>query len=387
MNNQIDIFTCLTEDEKRLSYELKQIIVNEINQNGGVISFSKYMELALYYPQLGYYSNDLFKFGSQGDFITAPLVSNLFGFLLAKQFQEIFSFGVSNSVLEFGAGNGKLASDILQSIGEEIDKYYILELSANLKSWQKQTLEKTVPQYLDKVVWLDQLPLHFDGVVIANEVLDAQPFDLIRYDDGNVLGVGVGFYGDDFTYADTKLVNTTNEIVKELQYDYHDYITEVHTANKQFMQTIAQMIGKGALIFIDYGSGEQEYYHSQKARGNHRGFFRHHVLDSVLVYPGLIDITTNVNFSLVATTAIENGLELIGYTTQGNFLLNCGLVDLMKQLHEKLSNEQYLKVSNQVNKLISNNEMGELFKVIGFSKGVLESEWCGFTTSDRSYLL
>ncbi|RTK93999.1 MAG: class I SAM-dependent methyltransferase [Neisseriaceae bacterium] len=387
MNNTPDIFKNLTPEEVQLSKELQEIIINEIDKNGGVISFSRYMELALYYPELGYYSNDLFKFGASGDFVTAPLISNIFGFLLAKQIMEIFSFGVEKSILEFGAGNGKLAADILISSGENINKYYILELSANLKNWQLETIKQKVPQYLDKVIWLDTLPETFNGVMIANEVLDAQPCDLIRYADGKIIGVGVGYENNHFVYRDCELSNTTQDICKTLNYDYHDYLTEIHSINQIFMQTIAKTINHGAAIFIDYGAGQQEYYHPQKARGSLRGFFRQQVMDSVLVYPGLIDITASVNFSLIANSAIDAELELIGYTTQGNFLINCGLTELMTQLHSELSNEQYLKISNQVNKLIANNEMGDLFKVIGFSKGINSSNWCGFATNDRTFLL
>lgn len=387
MNNIPDIFNNLTPEEIQLSKELQEIIVNEIDKNGGVISFSRYMELALYYPRLGYYSNDLFKFGASGDFVTAPLISNIFGFLLAKQIMEIFSFGIEKSILEFGAGNGKLAADILISSGENIDKYYILELSANLKNWQLETIKQKVPQYLDKVIWLDELPKAFNGVMIANEVLDAQPCDLIRYDDGEIIGVGVAYQDKNFVYNDCQLSDATNAICKNLAFDYHDYLTEVHSINQIFIQTIAKTIKHGAAIFIDYGAGQQEYYHPQKARGSLRGFFRQQVLDSVLVYPGLIDITASVNFSLIANSAIDAGLELIGYTTQGNFLINCGLTELMTQLHNELSNEQYLKISNQVNKLIANNEMGDLFKVIGFSKGINSGDWCGFATNDRTFML
>lgn len=387
MNNIPDIFNNLTPEEIQLSKELQEIIINDIDKNGGVISFSRYMELALYYPRLGYYSNDLFKFGASGDFVTAPLISNIFGFLLAKQIMEIFSFGVEKSILEFGAGNGKLAADILISSGENINKYYILELSANLKNWQLETIKQKVPQYLDKVIWLDELPKTFNGVMIANEVLDAQPCDLIRYDDGEIIGVGVTYQDKHFVYQDCQLSDTTNAICKNLAFNYHDYLTEVHSINQIFMQTIAKTLNHGAAIFIDYGAGQQEYYHPQKARGSLRGFFRQQVLDSVLVYPGLIDITASVNFSLIANSAIDTGLELIGYTTQGNFLINCGLTELMTQLHSELSNEQYLKISNQVNKLIANNEMGDLFKVIGFSKGINSSNWCGFATNDRTFLL
>lgn len=383
-----NLFTNLTFDELELTSQLQAIIREEINQsNNMVIPFSKYMELALYYPSLGYYCNPLFKFGAKGDFITAPLVSNLFGFMLSRQFDEIFNFGVRRNILEFGAGNGKLAADILSTIGEQIESYYILELSANLVAWQKETLYQRVPSLIHKVVWLDTLPDEFEGIIFANEVLDAQPCNLIKYVDGNVQGVGVSYENDQFIYAEYDLDSNTKEIADNLNLDYHDYITEIHTANIGFINSIANCLTKGAVLLIDYGVGEREYYHPQKARGSLRGFFRQHVLDDVLQYPGIIDITSSVNWTSIATTGINSGLELIGFTNQGSFLLNCGLTDLLDKLKIDINEAQYLNLSNQVNKLTSQNEMGDLFKICGFSKNIEQDSWVGFLANDKTYTL
>ncbi|MDD3266243.1 MAG: SAM-dependent methyltransferase [Burkholderiales bacterium] len=381
------LFENLSDEESELTYQLQNIIKKEIYDSNGNIPFSRYMELALYYPKIGYYSNPLFKFGAKGDFITAPLVSNLFGHMLATQMNEIFSFGVHANVMEIGAGNGKLASDILIAMGDIIDKYYILELSANLKSWQKETIENKVPQYLHKVIWLDALPSNFEGIIFANEVLDAQPCDLISFDNGIAHGVGVTIRDDKFAYDTYKLNEISKEYVLDLNLDYHDYLTEIHLQNKAFINSISHTLKRGALIFIDYGVGEKEYYHPHKVRGSLRGFFRQHVIDDVLMYPGLIDITTSVNWTNIALSGIQSGLELIGYTNQGSFLINCGLVDMLSNLKSTISDSQYLQISNQVNKLISQNEMGDLFKVCGFSKGISQSDWIGFSNFDKSYLL
>lgn len=387
MTNDTDIFAVLTPEELELSNMLSKIIQQEIELNGGVIPFSRYMELALYYPQLGYYSNRLFKFGARGDFVTAPLISNLFGYTLSLQINELFGFGVCRQILEFGAGNGKLAADILSSLGDIIETYYILELSADLIAWQKEMLSNKVPQYYNKVIWLTELPLSFDGTVIGNEVLDAQPCELVRYIDGIPCGVGVAYQEGKFIYQDMPLSQQSKIIIDELRLDYHDYLTEIHPANIAFMNSLAKMLNVGAVILIDYGVGEREYYHSQKSRGSLRGFFRQQVLDSVLVYPGLIDITSSVNWTSVATSAINNGLELIGYTNQASFLINLGLTDTLQNIRSELNEDKYLQISNQVNKLTSHNEMGDAFKVCGFSKGLPQDSWLGFADYDKSYML
>lgn len=387
-NNELDSLFQLGLDEQELTQNLQQIIHSEIKANSGVISFSRYMELALYYPGLGYYSNPLFKFGEPGDFVTAPLVSNLFGQLLARQVDELFGFGIKPQILEFGAGNGRLAVDILAALGDKLDVYYILELSADLASRQAELIHDEVPQFASKVVWLTTLPTEFEGVMLANEVLDAQPCNLVHFDAGQIDGVGVTC--DDsgrFSYVNYALDAESLAIANELNLSYVDYLTEVNLASRGFMRSLATSLKHGAIVLVDYGYGESEYYHADKTRGTLRGFYRQHVLNDVLQYPGLIDITASVNWSSIATTGVESGLDLIGYTTQAGFLFNCGLAELMVQRKAELSAPQYLALSNQINKLISPAEMGEAFKVCGFSKGVDQENWLGFSNYDKSYAL
>lgn len=382
------LFSQLSTSELALSQELAEIIVDEIKQSAGqVLPFNRYMELALYYPQLGYYSNPLFKFGAKGDFVTAPLISNLFGYMLARQLNELFSFGIKQNILEVGAGNGKLAVDILSSLGDSVQNYFILELSADLIAWQQETIASKVPHLKDKVIWLNELPRDFNGVILANEVLDAQPCELVSYHDGVAGGLGVTYQDGKFSFKPCQLSQSATHTVGQLALDYHDYITEIHTANQGFVKALAESLVHGAVLLIDYGVSQAEYYHPQKARGSLRGFFRQHVLDDILVYPGLIDITSSVNWTSIVTTAIENDLEFIGYTNQGSFLINCGITNVMHELKAQLPEAQYLQLSNQVNKLISHNEMGESFKVCGFSKGIDEDSWLGFSDFDRSYSL
>lgn len=387
-NNELDSLFQLSKGEQDLTKRLQQIIRAEIEANSGVISFSRYMELSLYYPGLGYYSNPLFKFGEHGDFVTAPLVSNLFGQLLARQISELVGFGVKSQVLEFGAGNGQLAVDILAALGDKLDVYYILELSADLASRQAELIRDEVPQFASKVVWLTNLPTEFEGVMLANEVLDAQPCNLVHFDTSLINGVGVTYDESGcFSYVNYTLDAESLAIAGELNLPYADYLTEVNVASRGFMRSLAASLKHGAILLIDYGYGESEYYHADKTRGTLRGFYRQHVLNDVLQYPGLIDITTSVNWSSIATIGIESGLDLIGYTTQAGFLLNCGLAELMARCKVELSVPEYLALSNQINKLVSPSEMGEAFKVCGFSKGVDQESWIGLSNYDKSYAL
>lgn len=377
----------LSVAEQALSGQLEQIICQDIIASGGVISFRRYMELALYYPGLGYYSNNRLKFGAAGDFITAPLVSRYFGYLLARQLHEIFNFGVAGNILEFGAGNGKLAVDILISMGDQLSNYFILELSADLRLLQQEMIERYAPEFSAKVSWLQELPIGFKGVMLANEVLDAQPCDLVEFQPGGLSGVGVAWTGAQFTFHKYPLSAEAARIAAELNLDFADYRSEIHVASMGFIRSLAHALEQGALLLIDYGCGASEYYHPQKTQGSLRGFYRQHVLADVLCYPGIIDITVSVNFSAIATTAIEAGLELIGYTTQAGFLMNCGLSSILQDLYQQLPANEYLQISNQINKLIAPNEMGDLFKVVGFSKNLEQDSWLGFAANDRSYTL
>lgn len=389
MTNNQNIFN-LSPEELNLTLQLQEIIVKEINNNAGVIPFSRYMELALYYPGLGYYSNPLFKFGAKGDFVTAPLVSNLFGYLIANQLNELFSFGVKPQILEFGAGNGKLAVDILEKLGDRLDNYYILELSADLIMRQQQTIQESLPAQAHKVKWLQTLPQKFEGIMLANEVLDAQPCNLVQYQDGQYTNVGVTYdnTSNSFQYKNYYADTETLELAKTLQIpQLNHYLSEISLSSRGFIRSIGDSLTHGAILLIDYGYGQNEYYHPQKSVGTLRGFYRQHVLDSVLIYPGLIDITTSVEWTSIATTAIESGLELIGYSNQANFLINCGLINMLEDLKNNLNETQYLRLSNQVNKLISQNEMGTIFKVCGFSKGVDQDSWIGFSNGDLTYSL
>ncbi len=378
----------LHPEELILTNSLKQKIIDKIGCDA--ISVSQYMELALYEKDYGYYNNLLHKFGEAGDFITAPMVSKVFSECIAKQLKELLEHIPNNrNILEIGAGNGQMMLDLLMFLGDEVSCYFVLELSANLVSLQKSFISDKAPHLLTKIFWLDSLPSDFDGIILANEVLDAQPCDIIVWDNGKlnerVISVDSN---NNLVYKEVPLQSPELlEIAKKINLNADYYTSEISLNNRGFIKSLAQSLNRGFVLLIDYGHSESEYYSLAKATGTLRGFFRHQLLDDILVYPGLIDITTSVDFTSIATTAIHNELDFIGYTTQAGFLLNCGMVELLDLWHQKLSDSEYLRLTSQVNYLTSPNEMGEVFKVIGFSHGIDVSDWLGFTNNDRSYTL
>lgn len=379
----------ITAEEQNLSDALKEIIISDIKQSPNErISFRHYMELALYHPIYGYYNNWRYKFGSSGDYITASGVSGLFGETLAKQIEELFVNNVTPCVLEFGAGNGQLMLDIMAHIGQKIDKYYILELSPSLAKVQQNVVKQKFPQYLNKLVWLNSLPNCFDGVVIANEVLDANPCELITIIEQNIYSQDVAYIDGEFSFVNTpanqEIINEALKLPKHI-FAINGYTTEINLLSQALVKSISQILQKGAVFFIDYGYGENEFYSASRIRGTLRGFFRQQLLDNVLIYPGLIDITSSVNFSAIAASGIAHGLDMIGYVSQANFLINCEVLDSLK--FATTEDSDYLAATNKLNYLLSPNEMGEVFKVIAFSKNLDFFDFQGFISGDKTYTL
>ncbi|MDQ5920441.1 MAG: Class SAM-dependent methyltransferase [Pseudomonadota bacterium] len=395
----------LTADESKLTQDLKSKIIAQIAAHGGCIPVSKYIELALYDHCYGYYNNLLHKFGVDGDFITAPILSELFALCLARQIRELWhNSEVPPNVLEIGAGNGQLMFDLLTNLGDLIGHYYILELSASLASFQQQELSTKYPQFLSKVTWLNALPDNFDGIILANEVLDAQPCEVVVWSEGNTEQrmVGVDKDGDLIYLTKPICSDELNQIASlirmstksssigidvNIDIDKNPYISEINLNNRGFMKSLAGALRHGFILLIDYGYCASEYYLPNRSNGTLRGYFRHRQLDDILSYPGLIDITSSIDFSAIALTAIDNQLDFIGYTTQANFLLNCGLADIVASQHGNIDDIKYLKLTNQVNYLTAPDEMGEVFKIIGFSKDIDFNDWMGFKRNDLSHTL
>lgn len=384
-----------SQNASLISQNLFNKIIQEIKQNNNQIPFSRFMEIALYDKEYGYYNNPLPKFGEKGDFITSPTLSASFGRCLAYQLKEILPFLNSKNILEIGAGNGDLMLDIIDVLIENniLDKYYIYDTSNYLISQQKNKLLAKYPKLNDKVIWLTELPKQFEGIIIANEVLDAIPCELIRWENGKIFSRNVSLDQEikmlKFLNIEIENNNPIKQIAKLLpaiNYEF-PYDSEININSVSFLEELANILTKGAILLIDYGYNEKEYYAPSRLHGTIRGFYQHQLVEDVLLNPGLIDITSSVNFSNIAASAINMGLDLNGYTTQANFLINCDFLEEMSKLKDSMDEVSYLKECNKVNTLMSPNHMGEAFKVIGFSKNLEFDDWCGFKFNDKTYTL
>ncbi len=364
------------------SARLVEFIRREIAASGDWISFARYMELALYAPGLGYYTAGSHKLGEAGDFITAPELSPLFGRTLARQVAEIMAYSAPH-ILELGAGSGKLAADMLaelELLGSLPDSYAILEVSADLRARQQALLRKHLPHLLDRVHWLGALPEKFSGAIVANEVLDALPVHLVHWRDSAITERGVvandnGFIWQERAISDAALFEAAQKISVP-----DDYVSEICVAGRGLINSLAQRLELGAMLFIDYGFGARELYHPQRSSGTLMCHYRHHAHDDPFFMPGLQDITAHVNFTDIAECGIDAGLELMGYTNQAFFLINCGITELLQNSSPE-NLRDYLPLSAQLQKLTSPAEMGELFKVIALGKGVANS-LCGFASGN-----
>jgi len=358
------------------SSRLSQFIQHDIAAHGGWISFARYMELALYAPGLGYYTAGAHKFGEAGDFITAPELSVLFGKTLARQMQQIMAQSAPH-ILELGAGSGKLAVDMLTelaALNALPDSYSILEVSADLRQRQRALMQEKMPHLLARVQWLDTLPEKFSGAMVANEVLDALPVHLVDWHDNRIQERGVVATDSSFAYAardiaDAALLAAAQAVRPEqIEADYH---SEICLAAHGLIQSLAACLEQGALLLIDYGFGASEFYHPQRKRGTLMCHYRHHAHDDAFYLPGLQDITAHVNFTDIAECGIDAGLELLGYTNQAFFLINGGITELLAQ-QDPENLRTYLPLSAQLQKLTSPSEMGDLFKVIAFGRGMTQ---------------
>jgi SAM-dependent MidA family methyltransferase len=377
----------------RHSAQLTEAIRDEIESQGGWISFARYMELVLYAPGLGYYTAGSHKFGEAGDFITAPELSALFGRTLAGQIAEIMACSAPH-IMELGAGSGKLAADMLcelEQTGNLPDSYSILEVSADLRARQQTLLQQRLPHLVNRVHWLDALPEKFSGAIIANEVLDALPVHLVHWQDSVIAEIGValshsGFVREERDIVDPVLLQAAQQVRPELiEAMPCDYVSEICLAARGLINSLACRLTQGGMLFIDYGFGAREYYHPQRASGTLMCHYRHRAHDDVFFLPGLQDITAHVNFTDIAEVGIDAGLELLGYTNQAFFLINNGIAALLSETSPDNLRE-YLPLSAQLQKLTSPAEMGELFKVIALGKN-LAQPLSGFARGDLSRLL
>ena len=373
-----------------ISQELSTRIAAEIARHGGWLSFARYMEMALYEPGLGYYSNPGQVFGAAGDFVTAPELTPLFGATLARQvspwLKDPALAGSGQVVLEVGGGSGMLAAQLLNAldnVGHHEVRYLILELSAERREHQRQTLKSLAPGLMDRVGWLETFPESFAGVVVANELLDAMPVQLFEWQadaEAALQEMGVTWVDGQFAWAprpaDAVLTETVTALRNRLGPEgaqwHSPYRSEVCPAQQAWMRTLADCMTAGVVMLLDYGFAEPEYYHPQRDQGTLMCHYRHRSHADPFLWPGLSDITAHVDFTALARAATAEGFSLVGYTSMAAFLLNAGLLDELADLPREPESFWFAQ-AQAVQQLISEAEMGELFKVIAFEKNLREA--------------
>jgi SAM-dependent MidA family methyltransferase len=343
-------------------------IAEEIAARGGWISFARYMELALHEPGLGYYAGGARKFGAQGDFVTAPELGSLFGRTLARQLRGF------PRILEIGAGSGALAEVLLKELECE---YLILETSTELRERQRRRLG-------DKVRFLDSLPARFSGAIVANEVVDAMPVHAVAWRESGVMERGVVMPGGNLSWEERPASGALRDAAQDIQVPI-PYESEINLAGNAWIRTLAERLESGAIFVIDYGFPRAEYYHPQRSMGTLMCHHRHRSHGDVFREPGGPDITAHVDFSARAAAAREAGLEVLGYATQAQFLVNCGITEVLAEANVENA-LHYAPIAAQAQKLLSPAEMGELFKVLAVGRGV-KSPLLGFSRNDRSHTL
>ena len=365
-------------------------IARAVAEAGGWLPFDRFMALALYAPGQGYYSRDAGQIGAWpaggpaggdaggtgSDFVTAPELSPLFGRALAVQVAQALTASATDELWEFGAGTGALAAQLLEALdafGVRVRRYHIVDLSGALVARQRARLA----DHGERVQWHARLPASIEGVVVGNELLDAMPVKLLRRQGDGWMerGVVVDGNGDGFGWADRPTAHRPPPPAEAMP---DGSVTEIHPQAEAFVRTLAATLRRGAVFLIDYGFPEAEYHHPQRRGGTlmcHRG---HRADADPLVDVGLKDITAHVNFSAIALAAQDAGLEVLGYTSQARFLLNCGIAAMIEAAP--------LPARVAAQRLLHEHEMGELFKVIGLARGC-SFDAVGFAAGDRTHRL
>ncbi len=371
-------------EERETSDRLRALIREQAVAAGGRLPFDRFMELALYAPGLGYYTGGRRKFGANGDFVTAPEVSPLFGRCLARQCRQVLQALGGGTILEFGAGSGVLAAELLaelETLGSLPERYLILELSAELQQRQRETLAGRVPHLLERVRWLSEPPPGLHGVVLANELVDALPVHRFRIEDGRVLEQFVAWRGEVPALVwDAPASPGLEPAVAALGPLPDDYESEICLRAAPWIGSLAGTLDAGLALLIDYGYPRAEYYHPQRDRGTLMCHYRHRAHADPLLFPGLQDITSHVDFTALAEAGQAAGLTVCGYTTQAFFLMGCGLESLLAASDPERVAE-HMALMQGVKRLTLPSEMGERFKVLGLCRG-LDQAPVGFSLRD-----
>jgi len=380
------------------SARVRGYLAEQIDAAGGWLSFERFMDLALYAPGLGYYSGGAEKLGPGGDFTTAPEVSGLFGACVAAQCAEVLENLAHGSILEIGAGSGRLAADILSRLhaGRQVpERYAILEISADLRQRQRQRLAQSVPHLLDRVCWLDQPPGEdFDGVILANEVLDALPLARFRWRTDGVDELGVGLRDGGFEWAAAPASPAMQAQCRHLREagSWHEaggwddgYVSEYCPRVIAFTQAVTRSLRRGAALWFDYGLPRAQYYLPERHDGTLICHFRHQASSDPFVNVGLQDISAWVDFTLLAEASRESGFELAGFTTQAHFLAGTGIDREMQRSGADDPNES-ARLANQARRLMLPGEMGERFKAMAWLRG-MDTPLSGFALKDLRHTL
>jgi SAM-dependent MidA family methyltransferase len=360
-------------DARAASARLGERIRAELAAAGNWIGFARYMEMALHAPGLGYYAGGAAKLGAPGDFATAPEMGTLFARTLARQVAELVQPG--EAILEFGAGSGALAAALIAELAPE--RYLILETSAELAARQRARLGS-------RAHWIERLPERFRGVMLANEVADAMPVHALAWRREGVMERGVSVVDGALAWAERPAAGELREAAARLRVPV-PYESEIGLMARAWMKLLAARLERGALLVVDYGFPEREYYHPQRDMGTLMCHYRHRAHDDVFFHPGLQDISAHVDFTALGRAARESGLAVLGYASQAGFLVDCGITGILER-EDAEDVARYAPLAAEAHKLLSPAEMGELFKVLAVGRGVAQP-LLGFANCDRSHTL
>lgn len=360
---------------------------------GGSVSFAEYMQHSLYAAGLGYYVAGSIKFGAEGDFVTAPEVSSIFGHVLARQCAEVLSELGGGSILEYGAGSGKLARDVLKTL-ERLDalpeRYEILEVSGDLQQRQAEYLRAELSGLMSRVSWIQAPPENHTGVIIANEVLDALPVERFMRTATGVEQLRVVTQGKAFGLVQSPATEKLSKVVLAIEEELGEdlpagYVSEISLGLPGWISTVADSLERGLVFLFDYGVTRREYYAHERSGGWLRCYFRHHVHDDPLILTGIQDLTAWVDFNTVAEAAVNAGLDVAGYSAQAQFLLGGGL-DVEMREFVSLPLIAQLELSGQIKTLTLPAEMGEHFKCMALRRGDITAP-SAFNLADRTHTL
>jgi SAM-dependent MidA family methyltransferase len=366
-----------------VSRALIERIRAELRAHGNWMSFARYMELALYEPGLGYYAGGSVKLGPDGDFVTAPELGPLFARTLAVQVAALLEPS-GGAILELGAGSGALAESLLDELaqaGVDPPRYFILETSTELRDRQRRRLGA-------RASWLERLPEQFSGVMLANEVADALPVHAVAWTDCGIMERGVCENEDQLAWAEQPATGPVLDAASAIALEHplpEGYQSEIGLAAQAWIATLAERLDAGVLLVFDYGFGRSEYYHPQRSMGTLMCHYRHRAHGEVFLHPGLQDITAHVDFSALADAGVRAGLEVLGYATQAQFLVNCGITEVLARTDAQDA-LRYAPRAAEANTLLSPAEMGELFKVLALGRGTA-APLPGFSSGDRTHTL